>query len=249
MLNPRLWDGNHHNKLRNVHVFRRRVRPSARARFIQRSSRSWYVFPSLPVLTADVTSGNWRKRLLLSFGFVGATARMLFLVVVPKVYLLGSFLVIVGVTWLGSSFVVLNSFLPLLATNHPPAQEVTSGNKQDPPHISMETLSSGHTNSESVDQDDHSVFTSFESNTASKTGSHELQLSTRISSKGIGIGYLAAVFVQCLSILLLFSLKRRSLTLRRKHCPFVWSYSWSAYGGSRSPYLLHYGSETGLDRH
>lgn len=39
--------------------------------------------------------------------------------------------------------------------------------------------------------------------TASKAGSLELQLSTKISSKGVGIGYLAAVFVQCLSIVLL----------------------------------------------
>lgn len=165
-------------------------------------------------LTLDLTSsGKWRKKLLLGFGFVGSVASMLFLAVAPKVYLLGSLLLIVGVTCLGSSFVVLNSFLPLLAANHPAAQGFTSGHRRDPAYVPMGTLPSRHLDSEWADRGDPGdpgLSNSFESKTVSKTGSVVLQLSTRISSKGMGIGYLAAVFVQCLSILLLFGLKKAS---------------------------------------
>lgn len=38
---------------------------------------------------------------------------------VPAIYLVAALLVIIGITCLGSSFVVLNSYLPLLAANHP----------------------------------------------------------------------------------------------------------------------------------
>lgn len=43
---------------------------------------------------------------------------MMFLLVLPQVYLLGAALTIVGVVSLGSTFVLLNSYLPLLAANH-----------------------------------------------------------------------------------------------------------------------------------
>ena len=107
---------------------------------------------------------------------------MLFLFVVPKIYLLGSILVIIGVTCLGSSFVLLNSFLPLLVLNHPFMQ-------------GFDPLSSRE-NSREVPE----------------TGSSGIRLSTKISSKGVGLGYMAAVFVQCLSIMLLYSLSKTSLS-------------------------------------
>jgi UMF1 family MFS transporter len=141
---------------------------------------------------------------------MGAVASMLFLFVVPRLYLLASLLVIIGVTCLGSSFVILNSFLPLLVANHPLAQDFSSGNKQGSPHIPMETLSPRHMNSSVADEDDTGAFDSIESKAHSKTSSLELQLSTKISSKGVGIGYCAAVFVQCISILVLYSVKRLS---------------------------------------
>src|SRR2546430_2091798 len=106
-------------------------------------------------------------------------ASMLFLAVAPKIYLFGSLLVIVGVTCLGSSFVVLNSFLPLLAANHPAAEGLTSRHPRDPADIPMETLTSRHLDSEWADRNDHGVSASFESKTTSKTGSVVLQLSTR----------------------------------------------------------------------
>ena len=52
---------------------------------------------------------------------------MLFVLIAPSVFILGSVLVVIGVTCLGSSFVVLNSFLPVLVANDPSIQEVKDG--------------------------------------------------------------------------------------------------------------------------
>ncbi|EPE31095.1 MFS general substrate transporter [Glarea lozoyensis ATCC 20868] len=130
---------------------------------------------ALVSFSAVADFGDNRKKLLLGFGFTGAVSSMMFLLVVPKIFLLGSLLVIVGVTCLGSSFVILNSFLPVLVANH---------------------LDIQHAPSSSFDE------------SSSKTDSPTLALSTKVSSKGVGIGYMAAVFVQVLSIILLFSLSK-----------------------------------------
>lgn len=111
--------------------------------------------------------------------------------------MLGSLLVIIGVPCLGSSFVLLNSFLPLLARNHPTVTAVV-GRKEDTRNsFSLRTFSS----------DTHTGF-----DQPTDTASPELQLSTKLSSKGVGIGYCAAVFVQCLSILILFALSKLSFS-------------------------------------
>lgn len=75
--------------------------------------------------------GDNRKRLLLTFGTVGAIASCSFIFVVPAIYLVGSLLVITGIICLGSSFVVLNSFLPVLAANHPDAQGMAKDDPDD----------------------------------------------------------------------------------------------------------------------
>ena len=67
--------------------------------------------------------GRYRKTLLLAFAFVGAIATMLFLPVTPAVYLFGSLWAIVGNVCFGASFVLLNSFLPLLVRHHPVSTE------------------------------------------------------------------------------------------------------------------------------
>lgn len=123
---------------------------------------------------------------------------MLFLLVVPKIFMVGPILVIIGVTCLGSSFVILNSFLPLLVSN-------TVGpldNLRDQSHASvpMESLPPAYSESP---EDDFGP---------KKSDSSQLKLSTQISSKGVGIGYMAAVFVQVLSILLLFGLSKTSVS-------------------------------------
>lgn len=127
---------------------------------------------------------------------------MLFIVVSPSIYLLGSVLVILGVASLGSSFVLLNSFLPLLATNHP---SVISAERQEwSPSATVDMVepdgsyspapNAEHTNP-SRPQD-------------SKQTSPALALSNKISAKGVGLGYMAAVLVQIISIGMLLTLNK-----------------------------------------
>lgn len=70
--------------------------------------------------------GRYRKKLLLSFAAVGAVATMLFLPVTPGVYLFASLWAIVGNVCFGASFVLLNSFLPLLVRHHPVSSVIGS---------------------------------------------------------------------------------------------------------------------------
>ncbi|KAH6673436.1 autophagy-related protein 22-like protein [Halenospora varia] len=173
--------------------------------------------------------GNYRKKFLLAFGFAGSISSMLFLLVVPQIFLFGSLLVIIGVTCLGSSFVILNSFLPLLVANHPEAHH----DHLDPDEsmsteltLSMEPLSPGLRHRESTEHVPHHL-----KQLDSKADSKELKLSTQISSKGVGIGYIAAVFVQVLSILLLFLLSKTkvSSTLPLRLVLFMVGLWWFAF--------------------
>jgi UMF1 family MFS transporter len=163
--------------------------------------------------------GNYRKRLLIIFAFVGSTATMLFLTVVPKVYLLGGLLAIISNTCFGASFVLLNSFLPVLVRHHPsltkerdsttpsglaatrsedllssPAGTIDSTN----PDVSTPLLRSGRKSTE----------------TSTAITSLELKLSTKISSNGIGIGYIGAVILQVLSILVVVVVRPPTFSLR-----------------------------------
>lgn len=74
-------------------------------------------------MSAAADHGRYRKRLLLMFAFVGAIASMLFLPITPGWYFFGSLWAIVGNVCFGASFVLLNSFLPLLVRNHPTARQ------------------------------------------------------------------------------------------------------------------------------
>ena len=127
--------------------------------------------------------GTYRKRLLLGFGFTGSLACSLFIVVFPSIYLLGPLLVVVGVVCLGSSFVLLNSFLPLLASNHMSIRDYEGAESAGGP------LSAG-------------------SAAHSKSTSSVLALSTQISAKGVGLGYVGAVLMQLVSIGLLLGLNK-----------------------------------------
>lgn len=151
--------------------------------------------------------GRYRKKLLLIFAFIGAIATMLFLPVTPAVYLLGSLWAIIGNVCFGASFVLLNSFLPLLVRHHPTTKEAIAS--QVPSYNSHEEHDS---NRPSLDEpsisDDVDPTTSLLPQDDQTTAhapfpaapSTEMQLSTKISSYGIGIGYIAAVTVQVLSI-------------------------------------------------
>ena len=149
--------------------------------------------------------GRYRKSLLLSFAFTGAVATMLFLAVIPKIYALGALLAIISNTCFGASFVLLNSFLPVLVRRHPFIQAT---------EIDRNNYSQGSSSEQTADREDQGQDNATESllrsssvarrtipsQLSSATVSPALRLSTKISSYGIGIGYIAAVIVQTLAI-------------------------------------------------
>ncbi|KAI9035409.1 MFS transporter [Aspergillus affinis] len=156
---------------------------------------------------------NNRKTLLLAFGFVGSMTSMLFVLIAPPVFILGALLVVIGVTCLGSSFVVLNSFLPVLVANDPSVQDAS---KQIEEMHDFESDAGFSPRRDSFAEDEYDSGSRGHSGLGGgndpKSTSPEMQLSTRISSKGIGLGYCAAVLVQILSITILFTLSKTSIS-------------------------------------
>jgi UMF1 family MFS transporter len=163
--------------------------------------------------------GSYRKKLLITFAFIGATATMLLLAVVPSVYLLGGLLAIVANTCFGASFVLLNSFLPVLVRHHPlvfeksldvqEALDAASPSRENGdtfengtlprPDASTPLLTSGLAEAESP----LDIMTSV-----------ELRVSTKISSYGIGIGYIGAVILQMMAILVVVIFHQTTFSLR-----------------------------------
>jgi MFS transporter, UMF1 family len=165
--------------------------------------------------------GRSRKTFLLAFAITGAVSTMLFLPVVPSVYLLGALFAIIANTCFGASFVLLNSFLPLLVRHHPSVQ-VPPGRV-----VSYDSEAEQQFVNENAGEDDSRALISpgtallIESSDYTKTSkpsaaaiSPELQLSTKISSNGIGIGYIAGLFVQSVAILLVVSTGSTTFSLR-----------------------------------
>lgn len=147
--------------------------------------------------------GHFRKTFLLVFGFAGSIATMLFLPIVPNLILVGALLAIIANTCFGASFVLLNSFLPLLVRHH---EDVVLDDSDD-----ESTSDIGSTYEENASQtrveDETSALLSRTDPTLKNdypppltSTSKELTLSTRISSYGIGIGYIAALIVQAAAI-------------------------------------------------
>lgn len=188
--------------------------------------------------------GRFRKKFLLSFAFVGSISTMLFLPIVPKVYILGALLAIIANTCFGASFVLLNSFLPLLVRYHPtiryPGSSAGSsfaGEEEDDEEDEQETPTQ-----ERVSHDAHwanhlsareTVLDEvIDATTAllprgssgpdmtsprakSKAApSQELALSTKISSYGIGIGYIAALLVQTIGMFVVIIFQSSNFGLR-----------------------------------
>ena len=170
--------------------------------------------------------GRYRKAFLIAFATLGAIATMLFLPVSPSIFLVGALLAIIANTSFGASFVLLNSFLPILVRYHPsiikhkhlastsdnchsvglhnPGGENSSSSAllsidpQDPPHTITQS----------------SIHIISNQNLPSPSISEELALSTRISAYGLGVGYIAAGILQLSAIFIilligssLFSLK------------------------------------------
>lgn len=159
--------------------------------------------------------GKYRKTFLLCFAVIGAIATMLFLPTPPKLYLLDALFAIIGNTCFGASFVLLNSFLPLLVRHHPSIQEHRD---------SVMSSSASYMSQDTYDEyDEHNSHAARDpllpSDNLGRTAtpaaiSPELQLSTQISSYGIGIGYIAGVLVQCIAIGIVVATGSTSFSLR-----------------------------------
>ncbi|KAI1499200.1 autophagy-related protein 22-like protein [Biscogniauxia marginata] len=166
--------------------------------------------------------GNYRKRLLLTFAWTGSFCVMCYIFIFKEIYLLGGLLAIISNTAFGASFVLLNSFLPLLVRHHPKIQESVEGLPEVPDLHDTTTDSQSSSTSPTLAEDPLSNSTSalLPPNHHAHSDLHELRrvpthdeltsielhLSTQISAKGIGIGYSAALFVQCVSIGMLIGL-------------------------------------------
>lgn len=159
--------------------------------------------------------GNYRKRLLLSFAFTGALATMLFIAIVPSIYLLGAVLAIIANTCFGASFVLLNSFLPLLVRHHPSIRCDPRNYRRASPERDESTPLIEADDADYMNRNRPSAPllatsqgpTSKDASNTSKTMSPELVLSTQISSYGIGIGYIAGVVVLTLGILIILGVR------------------------------------------
>jgi UMF1 family MFS transporter len=169
--------------------------------------------------------GRFRKIFLLGFGFTGAVALMLFLAVIPKLYLLGSFLAVISNTCFGASFVLLNSFLPLLVRHHPEIQyldisddrqslDTRSHSREDHPEHFFEGNEDEVANPSTALLPNGGADLSSSFRSSSVKISPELKLSTKISSNGIAIGYCAGLLVQCLGIVLAVATGSTTFSLR-----------------------------------
>ncbi|KAK3394218.1 autophagy-related protein 22 [Podospora didyma] len=175
--------------------------------------------------------GNYRKKLLLAFAWIGSCSVMLYIFISERIYLFGALLAIISNTSFGASFVLLNSFLPLLVRHHPSMTKelgdasildltVTDSDSQP-----LEDSTQLDTDAERALDDSTAALLPGNtrhgarrhvSRTLTHEGltSHELTLSTQISAKGIGIGYIAALFLQCVAIFILIQMKNSTWSQR-----------------------------------
>ncbi|KAM0332125.1 hypothetical protein ACHAQA_002397 [Verticillium albo-atrum] len=172
--------------------------------------------------------GNFRKKLLLGFAWTGSVAVMLYIFVNANTYLFGALLAIISNTSFGASFVLLNSFLPLLVRHHPDVIEAETKHVPDFAQTDLESQPLRQANADSdsavADVDPTSPLLSNAEDmvtpdwprkaTREELTSVELNLSTQISAKGIGIGYTAGLFLQCIAIGVLIALRNTTWSQR-----------------------------------
>ncbi|PYH84934.1 autophagy-related protein 22-1 [Aspergillus uvarum CBS 121591] len=164
--------------------------------------------------------GNHRKMLLVLFALVGSAATMLFLAISPRIYILGALSAVVANTCFGASFVLLNSFLPLLVRHHSslpkrdaagpfrpvaPDGSYTDVPASAPPHEVQETTPLVQSNR---------LHRLADRKLVSMKNNQELELSSKISSYGIGIGYIGAVILQGICIAVVFATRQTTFSLR-----------------------------------
>jgi UMF1 family MFS transporter len=162
--------------------------------------------------------GSYRKSLLVVFAFVGSISTMLFLAVPPQVYALAALLAVLANTCFGSSFVLLNSFLPLLVRHHPIlAQQATEGSRieqtDDTPEPSTEPSVNTPLLQSQQPPDGAIAASNLERNDLDQSIS-PLRLSTQISSNGMGISYIGSVLLQITCILVVKATNQTTFSLR-----------------------------------
>ncbi len=173
--------------------------------------------------------GNYRKKLLLTFAWLGSSCVMLYIFISKSTYVLGALLAIVSNTCFGASFVLLNSFLPLLVRHHATVQY--PGAAAHTPDLNPADAESQPLEDSFHEEDlDGSMVGStaallpaegpagrrrlVRTHTTEELTSLELSLSTQISAKGIGIGYSAGLLVQCIAILIVFRMRNSTWSQR-----------------------------------
>ncbi|EEY18845.1 conserved hypothetical protein [Verticillium alfalfae VaMs.102] len=192
--------------------------------------------------------GNFRKKLLLGFAWTGSVAVMMYIFVSANTYLFGALLAIVSNTSFGASFVLLNSFLPLLVRHHPDVIEAENKHVPDFAQTDLESHTMRGAGADlgaaPADPDATSPLLSNAEDmvtpdwprraTREELTSVELNLSTQISAKGIGIGYTAGLFFQCVAIGVL-------IAMRNTTCRNGLSSSWSTWGvgGLQQPWEMY----------
>ena len=167
--------------------------------------------------------GRFRKQFLLGFAFTGAVALVGFLGVLPSVYLLGALLAIIANTCFGASFVLLNSYIPLLVRHHPLIQDAQFESRETDALLNNHRRHSDNGESP-YDGSSSSLLLQDEPDstqplaTSPAAVSQEMKLATRISSNGIGIGYIAGLLVQLSSIVVVASTGSTTFSLRLVLC-------------------------------
>ncbi|KAL1893843.1 Autophagy protein 22 [Ceratocystis pirilliformis] len=149
--------------------------------------------------------GTGRKQMLLAFAALGSISVMGFLFVTSRMYLIGAVLTIISNTSFGASFVLLNSFLPLLVRNHPEVARLKSGRTDD---------NSNANSSRRTSSDETPLLSDDSVASVSEITSVEMRLSGQISSTGVGIGYCAALFVQLICIAVVIMLNNTTWSQR-----------------------------------
>ncbi|KAJ4396906.1 Autophagy protein 22 [Gnomoniopsis smithogilvyi] len=178
-------------------------------------------------ISSAADHGQYRKKLLLSFAWIGSSSVMLYIFISKNLYVLGAVLAIISNVAFGASFVLLNSFLPLLVRYHPsvlfaeglltPDLSTANGDSQrlqDSPVAPADADSIPDNDSTTALLQDEAHIALTKVLTHEDQTSMELKLSTEISAKGIGIGYAAGLFVQCMAIVVLIQMKSTTWSLR-----------------------------------
>ncbi|CAI6098190.1 unnamed protein product [Clonostachys chloroleuca] len=159
--------------------------------------------------------GAYRKKLLLTFAWIGSVSVMCYIFITKTNYILGSMLTIISNTAFGASFVLLNSFLPVLVRNHP---EVIKARDPLSPDLVNSHLESRALADSTGDLRADSTSPLLDDSFGPGSGyslkpsqdevmSKEMQISSAISAKGVGIGYCAGLFLQCVAIVILLAMK------------------------------------------